>query len=150
MTVTLRRRINIRRYWGLVMPRIRGRLLIINDQRAFACLVGIVAERLGFAARVLPHTLDFPFLMNHWRPSVISVHMGMPDQQDVEVLEHLERTKFFGGILLTGGVAISSLEQAASVAQRHGLTVTSVLTMCSTTEQIEAALKTLLALQRAA
>lgn len=129
---------------------VRGRLLIINDQRKFACLIGSATERLGFAARILPHTLDVMFVMEHWHPDVISVHMGMPDQQDVEVLEYLEESGFSGGLLMTGNVGRSSLLAAASVARSRGLAVTSVLTVSSTMDQIETSLKRLLDLQRAA
>jgi CheY-like chemotaxis protein len=68
------------------MAGILGRLLIIDDQRDFACLVGAIAERLGFTTRILSHTLDLEYVMQHWHPDVIAVHMTMPDQQEIEAL----------------------------------------------------------------
>ena len=71
------------------MAGILGRLLILDDQRDFACLVGAIAERLGFTTRILPHTLDLEYVMRHWHPDVIAVHMAMPDQQEIVALDYL-------------------------------------------------------------
>ena len=70
-----------------VMARMLGRLLIVDGQRDFACLVGAIAERLGFATRILPHTLDFDYVMQHWHPDVVALQVAMADQQDLEVLK---------------------------------------------------------------
>jgi ActR/RegA family two-component response regulator len=132
------------------MTGILGRLLIINDQRDFACQLSAVAERLRFAARTLPHVLDLDYLVQHWRPEIIVVHMGMADNQDVEALEYLERIGFAGRLLLTGDVGQSALEKAATVARTHGLAVSSVLTKRASMDQVQSAFKQLLGLERAA
>ena len=132
------------------MARILGRLLIIDDQRDFACLVGAIAERLGFATRILQHTLDFEYVMQHWHPDIVALQMAMPDQQDLEVLEYLEKSSFPGRLLMTGDIKANALEDAAKVAQENGLTVASVLTKSSPNDQIEGALKLLRDLERAA
>lgn len=119
----------------------RGRVLILSDQRAFACLVVSLAERKGLAARVLSHALDFTYIAAHWRPDVVMVQMGMPDQQDVEVLEQLEGGRYAGGVLLVGDVKLSALEEAAEIARSHGLAVVSVLTIPATEPEIQAVLK---------
>jgi CheY-like chemotaxis protein len=126
------------------------RLLIIGDQREFAWRVGGIAERVGFATRILPHTLDFDYVMQHWQPYVVVVQMPMPDQQDLEVMEYLETARFPGRLLLTGDVEENALEEAAIVARQNGLSVASVLTTSSTNDQIESALKLLLDLARVA
>ncbi|HZI50256.1 MAG TPA: hypothetical protein VFE29_00410, partial [Terriglobia bacterium] len=74
------------------MAGILGRLLILDDQRDFACLVGAIAERLGFTTRILPHTLDLEYVMQHWHPDVIAVHMAMADHQEIAALDYLETT----------------------------------------------------------
>jgi CheY-like chemotaxis protein len=132
------------------MAGILGRLLIIDDQQDFARLVGAIAERLGFTTRILQHTLDFEYVMQHWHPDVVAIQMAMPDQQEIEVLEYLETARFPGRLLLTGDVATNALEDAAKVARENGLTVASVLTMSSSNDQIEGALKPLLDLEHAA
>ena len=126
------------------------RLLIVSDQREFARLMSVVAERLRFATRILPHVLDLDYFAQHWRPDVIAVHMAMADNQDVEALEYLEKRAFAGRLLLTGAVSSKTLEEAAAVARSHGLAAASVLTTQSTTEQIESALKQIFGLERAA
>ena len=128
----------------------QGRVLIFNDQREFARLIGMVAERIGLAARILPHALDFKYVLAHWRPDFIAVHMGMPDQQDVEVLEYLEEIRFSGSLLLTGDVKRTALSEAADVARARGLTVVSVLTTRAVKTEIETILKRLMAIEDAA
>lgn len=132
------------------MAGVLGRLLIIDDQRDFACAVVAIAERLGLTTRILSHTLDFEYVMRHWHPDVVAVQMAMPDNQDIEVLDYLEKAKFQGRILLTGDVSKKALEEAAEVARTNGLAVASVLAKTVSPDQIESALKLLLDLQRAA
>jgi len=132
------------------MARLLGRLLIVDDQRDFARLVAAIAERLGFATRILPHTLDFPYVMQHWYPDVVAVQMAMPDQQELDVLEYLEKTRYPGNLLLTGDVEEKALKTAATVARQHGLAVVSILTKSSPSDQIERAMRQLRDLARAA
>jgi hypothetical protein len=99
---------------------------------------------------ILQHTLDFEYVMQHWHPDVVAVQMAMPDQQETEVLEYLEKARFPGRLLMTGDVKVNALEGAAKVARENGLTVASVLTKSSPNDQIEGALKLLLDLERAA
>jgi CheY-like chemotaxis protein len=132
------------------MERPLGRLLIVDDQRDFARLVSAIAERLGFSTRILPHTLDFQYVMQHWHPDVVAVDMAMPDQQELDVLEHLEKANYPGNILLTGDVEEKALKVAATVARRHGLAVVSILTKSSPSNQIERAMRRLRDFARAA
>lgn len=132
------------------MAGLLGRLLIVDAQQDFARLVCAIAERLGFATRILPHTLDFQYVMQHWRPDVVAVQMAMPDQQELEVLEYLEKARYPGSLLLTGDVKESALEDAATVARQNGLAVVSILTKSSPSDQIERAVRQLRDLARAA
>lgn len=133
-----------------VMARILGRLLIVDGERDFACLVGAIAERLGFATRILLHTLDFDYVMQHWHPDVVALQVAMPDQQDVDVLKYLGQSGFQGRLVLTAEVNKGDLEWAVNEARKNGLTVASTLMQPSPSDQIEAALKPLLDLQHAA
>jgi DNA-binding NtrC family response regulator len=132
------------------MARILGRLLIVDGQRDFACLVGAIAERLGFATRILLHTLDFDYVMQHWHPDVVALQVAMPDQQDVDVLKYLGQSGFQGRLVLIAEVNKGDLEWAVNEARKNGLTVASTLMQSSPSDQIEAALKLLLDLQHAA
>lgn len=132
------------------MARRLGRLLIVDDQRDFARLIAAIAERLSFATRILPHTLDFQYVMQHWHPDVVAVQMAMPDQQELHVLEYLEQVRYPGNLLLTGDVEEKALKAAATVARQHGLAVVSILTKSSPSDQIERAMRQLRDLARAA
>lgn len=126
------------------------RVLIISDETDFIRLAASVAERLGLATRILRHTLDFEYVMQHWAPGCIAVQMAMPDHQDISVLEFLERIGFPGSVMLTGGVTEKALQEAAEVARIHGLNVTGVLSTPSSSADIESALKLLAHMERAA
>lgn len=132
------------------MARKLQRLLIISDETEFVRLATSIAERLGLATRILRHTLDFEYVMQHWPPDCIAVQMEMPDHQDIGVLEFLERAAFAGSILLTGGVPEKALHEAAEIARVHGLNVTSVLPTPSDSADVESALRLLAHLERAA
>jgi CheY-like chemotaxis protein len=131
------------------MPDLK-RLLVINDEPDFVRLVPGTAERLGFATRILRHTLDFEYVVQHWRPDCVAVQMEMPDHQDLEVLEFLERTGFAGSVLLAGRVPAGALNKAANIARLCGLRVTSVLVLPAYRNELEKSLKLLANLERAA
>lgn len=126
------------------------RLLVISDETDFIRLAASAAERLGLATRILKHTLDFEYVMQHWPPNCLAVQMAMPDHQDIDVLEFLERLGFSGSVLLTGGVSETALQEAAEVARVHGLKVTGVLPTPSSSAEVERALKLLTHVERAA
>jgi CheY-like chemotaxis protein len=132
------------------MKRKLLRILIVSDESEFIRLAASIAERLGLATRILRHTLDFEYVMQHWPPDCIAVQMDMPDHQDIGVLEFLERGAFSGSILLTGSVPETALHEAAEVARVHGLNVTSVLSTPSPSADVESALKLLAHVERAA
>ena len=120
------------------MAGILKRLLIVDDQPDFLRRVVAIAERLGFTTRLLQHALDFEYVMD------------MPDQQEIGVLEYLERTKFQGRLLMTGDVKREDLEQAARVARQSGFKVAMTLAKTASDNEVEAALKLLVERERAA
>jgi hypothetical protein len=126
------------------------RLLIVNDQQDFARRIAATAERYSLATRILPHTLDFNFIMRHWRPNIVAVQMAMAGQEDVEVLLSLETARFPGHLLLTGDVSERSLNEAAKVACEHGLRVASVLSRSSSRDKLQSVLRRLKKLEQAA
>ena len=126
------------------------RVLIISDETDFIRLAASAAERLSLATRVLRHTLDFEYVMQHWAPGCIAVQMALPDHQDIRILEFLERLSFPGSILLTGNVSEKALREAAEVARAHGLNVTGVLSTPSSSADVESTLKLLAHVERAA
>lgn len=132
------------------MQRSLKRLLIVNDQYEFVLRLACISERLGFATRILRHSLDLGHVMQFWRPDFVAIQMEMPDLQEVEVLNYLEEIAFLGSILLTGNVPPRKLEEAANVARLHGLSVAGTLVIHSNDGEIEAALRLLSGLERAA
>jgi CheY-like chemotaxis protein len=141
---------NCLRSWEPSMEQTLQRILIISDETDFIRLAASGAERLGLATRILRHTLDFEYVMQHWAPGCIAVQMAMAGHQDIYVLGFLERMGFPGSILLTGGVPEKALQDAAGVARVHGLNVTSVLSTPCSRADVESALKLLAHMERAA
>ena len=132
------------------MAGILKRLLIVDDQPDFARRIVAIAERLGFTTRLLQHTLDFEYVMGNWHPHVVAIQMDISDQQEIGVLEYLERTKFQGRLLMTGDVKREDLEQAARVARQSGFKVAMTLAKTASDNEVEAALKLLVERERAA
>jgi hypothetical protein len=75
-----------------------------------------VAERIGFTTRILHHTLDFEYVMPNWDPDVVAIQMERPDQQEIEILQYLEKIKYPGRLLMTGDVKLNALGGAARTA----------------------------------
>jgi DNA-binding NtrC family response regulator len=130
------------------MARILRRLLIISDLRDAARVLGAIAERLGFASRLLQHTLDLDYVIQHWHPDIVALQIPMPDYQDVEVLQYLKRSDFPARLVLVADA--KEIERAVKKAQSIGLTVAFVLTDSSPHDQIESTLKQLCNLEHAA
>lgn len=133
---------------GFIMAGMLGHLLIISNLRDLACRIGAIAERRGFATRILLHTLDFEYVVQYWQPGIVALQVPMPDRQDIEVLHYLERSRPSARLMLLCDEKDKS--RAIDVAQRSGLIVAAVLNDCFQHDEVDLALKKLSALERAA
>ncbi len=121
-----------------------GRLLIVDDQREFGRLLGSVAEQVGFATRILQHSLDFDFVMQHWHPNVITLEIMMPDHDGLEILGYLFDCAYPGDLIFVSRAEKSYLQWTAENSKAHGLRVAAVISKPWRRQQIVKALTPLL------
>jgi DNA-binding NtrC family response regulator len=119
------------------------RLLIIDDERAFATFVGGVAAGVGYEVRSIQQISDVEFSLNHWRPSVLFLDIFMPERDGLELLGALERAKFDGQLVLMSGADELYLNMAAASAKARGLRLGGVLRKPCRKRELEDLLRSL-------
>lgn len=98
-----------------------SRLLIVDDERAFAAFVGAVATSVGYEVHSVEQLSDFEFHLGHWRPEGVLLDIFMPDRDGLELLGALERQRCDGQLVLMNGADELCLNMAATSAKVRGL-----------------------------
>ena len=111
--------------WG--MSAEQGRLLIVEDEEAFARFVSTVATGIGYAARAVTHSRDVEFQLSEWKPTVLFLDIFMPDRDGLELLGLLQRHAYDGRIVMMSGADSLYLNMAAASAKVRGLRLAGVL-----------------------
>ena len=104
-----------------------GRLLIVEDEEAFARFVTTVATGIGYAARAVTHSRDFEFQLSEWKPTVLFLDVFMPDRDGLELLGLLQRHSYDGQFVMMSGADSLYLHMAAASAKVRGLRLAGVL-----------------------
>ncbi len=91
-------------------------LLVLDDSRDVAELIGELAESAGFAVTVTTDVQTFNTALERQPPSVIVLDLQMPDTDGVEVLRQLSASSCSARILLVTGMD----RQTALSAERFG------------------------------
>ena len=120
-----------------------GRLLIVDDEKAFAEFIRVVATNAGYETQVVGLTSDFEFHLGHWRPTIIFLDIIMPDRDGLELIGALERQKFGGHLVLMSGSDARYINMAGASARARGLQLAAVLSKPCRKQQIEDLLKRL-------
>jgi CheY-like chemotaxis protein len=132
------------------MPADLVRLLIVDDQRESGRFFAAVAEQVGFATRILLHSLDFDFVMQHWHPNIVALDVMLPERDGAEILESLSHHNFLGPLILMSAENRPLLKIAAADASARGLRVAAVLSKPYGKQQILTVLEPLRHLKDAA
>ena len=100
-----------------------SRLLAVDDNRDSAELIVRAAERCGYEARYLldPGALGDALA---WSPQVITLDLGMPEVDGIQVLVQLADRGFAGDLIIISGHSRSERERAMQIATTRGLRVT--------------------------
>ena len=105
----------------------QGRLLIVEDEEAFARFVTTVATGVGYAVRAVTQGRDFEFQLSEWKPTVLFLDVFMPDRDGLELLGLLQKHAYDGQIVMMSGADSLYLNMAAASAKARGLRLAGVL-----------------------
>jgi CheY-like chemotaxis protein len=120
-----------------------GRLLIVEDEEAFARFVTAVATGMGYEVRAVTHSRDFEFQLTEWKPIVLFLDVFMPDRDGLELLGLLQRQTYGGQIVMMSGADALYLNMAAASAKVRGLRLAATLSKPCRKQEIETLLQQL-------
>lgn len=97
------------------------RLLLIDDEPQLGEYVAHVAEECGFAAEVTTNDTQFRRSFLSRRPDMVSIDLGMPGMDGIELLRFLSDQKFGAPVLIVSGFDRRVLESAFRLGEALGL-----------------------------
>lgn len=115
----------------------QGRLLIVEDEEAFARFVTTVATGVGYAVRAVVHSHDVEFQLSDWKPTVLFLDVFMPDRDGLELLGLLQKHAYDGQIVMMSGADSLYLNMAAASAKARGLRLAGILAKPCRKKEIE-------------
>jgi CheY-like chemotaxis protein len=95
------------------------KILIIDDQRGVAKVIGVIAAALGYESRVLTCSAQAIDLFLEFRPDVVILDMIMPEKDGIDVLNEILLTGLPARIIVTSGLSIGYLRLAEGLARFH-------------------------------
>jgi DNA-binding response OmpR family regulator len=119
------------------MSASHGRLLIVEDEEAFARFVTAVATGMGYEVRAVVHSRDFEFQLAEWKPTVLFLDVFMPDRDGLELLGLLQKHAYDGQIVMMSGADPLYLNMAAASAKVRGLRLAGILSKPCRKQEIE-------------
>jgi DNA-binding response OmpR family regulator len=119
------------------MSASHGRLLIVEDEEAFARFVTAVATGMGYEVRAVVHSRDFEFQLAAWKPTVLFLDIFMPDRDGLELLGLLQKHAYDGQVVMMSGADALYLNMAAASAKVRGLRLAGILAKPCRKQEIE-------------
>ena len=97
------------------------RLLIVDDERAFAEYVGEVGTDMGYDVVVTDNAMDFMSSYREKTPATLVLDMIMPGVDGVELIGWLAQQKCTSKIVIVTGFNARYVELAENLGDAHGL-----------------------------
>jgi EAL domain-containing protein (putative c-di-GMP-specific phosphodiesterase class I) len=104
-----------------------NRLLIVDDEQAFASLVAKVAEAAGYEVVVTNDPRSCGRTVRSWSPTVIMLDLKMPAMDGIELLRGLAADQCTAHIVISSGSEEKILDAAMRLGHERGLTMSGVL-----------------------
>jgi CheY-like chemotaxis protein len=101
----------------------RKRLLAVDDSPDSGELIVRIATSCGYEADFTVESQIAVDLAKAWKPDVITLDLGMPVIDGVDILLKLHEIGFPGKIIIVSGLARQQREHAVSIARTRGLQV---------------------------
>lgn len=121
----------------------QSRLLIVEDEEAFARFIATVATGAGYDVRVVVRSEDFESQLSEWKPRVLFLDVFMPDRDGLELLGLLQQHAYDGQIVMMSGADSLYLNMAAASAKARGLRLAGILAKPCRKQEVEDLLRTL-------
>jgi len=100
-----------------------GRLLIVDDDHAFAAGLQTDGERLGLSTRAVHDAFAFNEALKDWSPSIIAMDLVMPDSDGLELFRVCARHNYDGQLILMSAGFEVYLRMAEEIATANRLNV---------------------------
>lgn len=127
--------------------KLKPRLLIADDDEAFAEIIEAVAEDLGFAVTLVNEGSQVVEIVADLKPHVIALDLCMPGADGVEVIRELSKIKCKSGIFLMSGMDERTLASVAALGNQNGLNVSATFTKPVSIDVIEQAISPYIAVE---
>ena len=98
-----------------------NRLLIIDDDEAFARFVQRVAQSLGFDVVTVTDPDEFRTTAKAWSPTLVILDLNMPGCDGVELLRHLAMGQCAAHVVVASGLDDRTLEATVRLGAERGL-----------------------------
>ena len=103
--------------------RQQGRLIAIDDNLDSAELVARIARKCGYEARAVTQINGLSELIAEWKPTVLSLDLGMPEEDGVSALARLQDSGFSGSLVIVSGQDRALRQIAQRLADARGINV---------------------------
>ena len=98
-----------------------SRAFVLDDEAQIAAIVSKVLEACGFVPRQFTATPAFFTALQDTLPELIVLDLSLGQSDAVEVIRHLEASKYPGKVLLISGRDEATLNEIAQIGKKHGL-----------------------------
>src|SRR3546814_10206313 len=91
-----------------------NRLLIVDNERPFAELVGRIAREADFDVRITEDPADFLVVLDRWQPSLVIVDLQMPGMDGIQLVRRMAEVGATCAVVLASGFDVRTLEDRKS------------------------------------
>jgi len=99
------------------------RLLALDDNSDSAELIARVAAKCGYEARSITDSSALGEVLSNFKPEVLTLDLGMPEEDGISVLSLLKDSGFSGSLVIISGQDDWFRKTAGRLAAARGLNV---------------------------
>ncbi len=99
----------------------RKRLLLIDDDKAFASYIRSVAVALGCSVVTVDKDGDFWTALDDFDPTTVMIDVFMPDTDGIEIVRELSKRGFDGEVVIVSGYDPMYMDAAKAFGEMNGL-----------------------------
>jgi len=97
------------------------RLLVVHEQIEVASLIAAAALGCGYYALSTTDSAAFRNAFTSFRPTLVALDLGLPEEAGVRLLEFLAESGYRDGILTVSGAHPIAQQRAHALAEQHGM-----------------------------